>query len=98
MLGVWLQKEITEDSSSPKLVDDHAIKREKDGRKYSVVTREYMAQGHDGFLPLKGSKYLMDDEVGQMFSTLVRKYLLVSQISTRCLSTYLTRFDRVLAM
>jgi len=55
-----------------------AVKREKEGRKYVIVTREYMAQGHDGFLSLKDGKYLIDDEVGQMYSTLIRKYLLVS--------------------
>jgi 5'-nucleotidase len=38
-----------------------------------------MAQGHDGFLSLKGSKYLIDDEVGRMYSTLVRQYFLVSR-------------------
>jgi len=61
---------------TPKLVDGDEIKRERQGRKYIVVTREYMAQGHDGFLSLKGSKYLIDDEVGKMYSTLVRQYLL----------------------
>jgi hypothetical protein len=59
-------------------VDGDEIKQEKNGRKYSIITREYMAQGHDGFAALKGNKYLIDDEVGQMFSTLVRQYLLVS--------------------
>jgi hypothetical protein len=84
VLGVWLQKEVLNDSQpdggtvTPGLVDGEEIKCEKDGRKYIIVTREYMAQGHDGFLPLKGSKYLIDDEVGQMYSTLVRQYLLVS--------------------
>ena len=43
---------------------------------YRIVTREYMAQGHDGFLLLKGRKYLVDDESGQMMSAIVRKYLL----------------------
>jgi hypothetical protein len=61
-----------------RLVDGPAIEREKGGRKYKIVTREYMAQGHDGFLPLKGCRYLIDDENGQMMSTLVRKYLLGS--------------------
>lgn len=59
-------------SSTPNLVDGKEIKREKKGRKYSIITREYMAQGHDGFVPLKGNKYLIDDEVGQIFNTLVR--------------------------
>lgn len=58
------------------LVDLEEVKRVKGGRKYSVVTREYMAQGHDGFVALKNQKYLVDDESGQMMSAIVRKYLL----------------------
>ncbi|KAI0362720.1 Metallo-dependent phosphatase [Trametes cingulata] len=58
------------------LVDGDPIPRVKGGRMYSIVTRKYMAQGHDGFLPLKGKKYLVDDESGQMMSAIVRKYLL----------------------
>ena len=58
------------------LVDGEPIKRVKGGRMYKIVTREYMAQGHDGFLPLKGQKYLVDDESGQLMSAIVRKYLL----------------------
>lgn len=52
------------------------VKREKGGRVYRVVTREYMASGHDGYDMLKGNKYLVEDEGGQMMSTVVRKYLL----------------------
>lgn len=52
------------------------VKRERGGRKYKVVSREYMVQGHDGYEPLKEGKYLIDDESGQMMSTIVRKYLL----------------------
>ena len=78
---MWLQKEVVDvdyadDGTITPILD--AIKREKEGRKYVIVTREYMAQGHDGFLSLKDGKYLIDDEVGQMYSTLIRKYLLVS--------------------
>jgi len=43
---------------------------------YRVVTREYLASGHDGYDMLKGNKYLIEDEGGQMMSTVVRKYLL----------------------
>ncbi|KAI0747874.1 Metallo-dependent phosphatase [Daedaleopsis nitida] len=57
-------------------VDSEPIKRMKGGRMYKVVTREYMAEGHDGFLPLKGNRYLVDDESGQLMSAIVRKYLL----------------------
>ena len=62
--------------STPTLVDGEPIKRVKGARMYKIVTREYMAQGHDGFLPLKGNKYLVDDESGQLMSAMVRKYLL----------------------
>ena len=62
--------------STPQLVDGEPIKREKGGRMYKIVSREYMAQGHDGFIALKGKKYLVDDESGQMMSSIVRKYLL----------------------
>ncbi|KAF7983055.1 hypothetical protein HWV62_23947 [Athelia sp. TMB] len=83
VLGVWLQKEITESPSSSQASitheDDEEIKREKGGRTYKIVTREYMAQGHDGFLALKGANYLIDDESGQLFSALVRKYTLGSR-------------------
>lgn len=58
------------------LVDLEEVKRVKGGRKYSIVTREYMAEGHDGFVALKGQKYLIDDESGQIMSAIVRKYLL----------------------
>lgn len=84
VLGMWLQKEVTDRNHAdggtitPILVDSDEIKPEREGKKYKIVTREYMAQGHDGFLSLEGSKYLVDDEVGRMYSTLVRQYLLVS--------------------
>ncbi|KAL4253855.1 5'-nucleotidase family protein [Abortiporus biennis] len=62
--------------SQVQLNDIEEVPREKGGRKYRIVTRQYMAEGHDGFLPLKDHKYLVDDESGQMMSTIVRKYLL----------------------
>lgn len=52
------------------------VKREKGGRMYKIVTREYLASGHDGYDMLKGNRYLIEDEAGQMMSTVVRKYLL----------------------
>ncbi|KDQ33721.1 hypothetical protein PLEOSDRAFT_1032941 [Pleurotus ostreatus PC15] len=87
VLGVWLVNEVDESdhghASKPgsihELADGAPVERKKDGRQYKVVTREYMAQGHDGFLPLLGHKYLIDDECGQMMSTIVRRYLLGSQ-------------------
>ncbi|GJE86791.1 bifunctional metallophosphatase/5'-nucleotidase [Phanerochaete sordida] len=58
------------------LVDKEPVPRVRGGRKYCVVTREYMAQGHDGYDALKRGTYLVDDEGGQMMSAIVRKYLL----------------------
>ncbi|KAI0928269.1 hypothetical protein AcW1_005566 [Taiwanofungus camphoratus] len=63
-------------SPSYALVDGDPIPRARGGRQYRIVTREYMAQGHDGFVMLKGRRYLVDDESGQMMSQLVRMYLL----------------------
>ncbi|KAL0947321.1 hypothetical protein HGRIS_013440 [Hohenbuehelia grisea] len=87
VLGVWLLKEVAESdtghddghANSHALTDGAPILREKTGRQYKIVTREYMAQGHDGFTPLLGHKYLIDDECGQLMSTIVRRYLLGSQ-------------------
>ncbi|TFL07384.1 Metallo-dependent phosphatase [Pterulicium gracile] len=56
--------------------DDHEVDRNPGGRMYKVVTRQYMADGHDGFEALKDKKFLVDDENGQMMSTLVRRYLM----------------------
>ncbi|KAI0048198.1 Metallo-dependent phosphatase [Auriscalpium vulgare] len=95
VLGVWLRHdglETPSESGHTTPVLDHAthisddavlVSREGGGRKYKIVTREYMAQGHDGFLPLKGQKYLIDDESGQLTSTVVRKYLLGAAFVTR---------------
>ncbi|KDN48501.1 Metallo-dependent phosphatase [Tilletiaria anomala UBC 951] len=57
----------------PAMVLGEEIKRDET---YRVVTREYMAQGHDGFVALTRGRYLIDDENGVLMSTLVRKYLL----------------------
>ncbi|KAH9060048.1 Metallo-dependent phosphatase [Lactarius vividus] len=73
VVGVWLQEEHP-DNVSIKMTSNP---------KYKILTREYMAQGHDGFTPLKGNRYLIDDESGQITSTVVRKYLLGSQFVTR---------------
>ncbi|THH05733.1 hypothetical protein EW145_g4582 [Phellinidium pouzarii] len=66
--------------STPNLLMEYVeIKRERGGRKYVVVTREYMAEGHNGFDCLKNRNMLIDGEQGQMMSTIVRKYLLGSK-------------------
>ena len=71
VLGIWLLNQKADGS-----VEEEAIKNEADGRKYKIVTREYMAQGHDGFTALSKGKWLIDDECGSMLSTIVRKYML----------------------
>ncbi len=70
MLGIWLLIPKTNG------FDEEPIKREEGGRKYKIVTREYLAQGHDGFEALTRGKWLVDHECGSMFSTIVRKYML----------------------
>ncbi|KAF8754293.1 5'-nucleotidase family [Rhizoctonia solani] len=46
---------------------------------YRIVTREYMAAGHDGYDALRGKPFLIDDENGVIMSSIVRRYLLGSQ-------------------
>jgi len=46
---------------------------------YTVITRDYMAQGHDGYDAFKGCNYVIDEEQGIIMSSLVRRYLLGSQ-------------------
>jgi len=97
VVGVWLQEEhpdnlsiksLDSGPSTPVLRDSEAISRDGIEPKYKILTRDYMAQGHDGFTSLKGNKYLIDDESGQITSTVVRKYLLGSRFVAR-----LARFD-----
>ncbi len=85
VLSVWLLEDQADDASvvsndsgfsTPALNDREAISRDDITPKYKILTREYMAQGHDGFTPLSGNKYLIDDESGQITSAVVRKYLL----------------------
>lgn len=80
---------------APPLIDGEPIPRMKGGRIYRIVTREYMAQGHDGYEAFKGRHYIVDDESGQIMSGIVRKYLLgVFEFTSfsyfMCLLTYLS--------
>lgn len=105
VLGVWLQEDQADDASvmstdsgfsTPAPKDGEAISRDDTRPIYKILTREYMAQGHDGFTPLKGNKYLIDDESGQITSTVVRKYLLgPSVVNSVRKSRVLTKCDRV---
>ena len=67
-------KEVDDDSAEGVYLEP--VNREKDGPKYKLVTREYMADGHDGYLPLKGCHRLIDEDCGSLMSSIVRKYFL----------------------
>ncbi|KAI0055483.1 Metallo-dependent phosphatase [Artomyces pyxidatus] len=94
VIGVWLHEDpddgmetpLDSGHTTPTRTGGEPILRKAGGRKYKIVTREYMAQGHDGFLPLKGQRYLIDDESGQITSTVVRKYLLGARFIARLAS------------
>lgn len=105
VLGVWLQEDQPDDASTvstdsgfstPAPKDGEAISRDDNKPIYKILTREYMAQGHDGFTPLKGNNYLIDDESGQITSAIVRKYLLGhSVVNSVYKPRVLTNCDRV---
>lgn len=52
-------------------------------RLYRVATREYMADGHDGYTALSRGKDLIDHENGSLMSTQVRKFLLGANLIWR---------------
>ncbi|KGB76109.2 hypothetical protein CNBG_1947 [Cryptococcus deuterogattii R265] len=54
------------------------VKNEEGGRMYKVITRDYMAQGYDGFEALKNRNFIVDDENGQIMSSILRSFLLGS--------------------
>ncbi|OJA12753.1 hypothetical protein AZE42_07928, partial [Rhizopogon vesiculosus] len=84
VLGIWLQKDVSNTDFNSITVDGgDEIKPDKDGRKYKILTREYMAQGNDGYTALPGHAYLIDEETGQIMSSLVRKYTLGSRFINR---------------
>ncbi|CAA7267942.1 unnamed protein product [Cyclocybe aegerita] len=82
VLGIWVLKP---NNGQPGQVEEEEVKRETDGRKYKLVTREYMAQGHDGFSALTRGKWLIDHECGSTLSTIVRRYFLGSQFVNKML-------------
>ncbi|KAJ8594242.1 Metallo-dependent phosphatase [Rhizopogon salebrosus TDB-379] len=84
VLGIWLQKDVTKlKSNSITIVDGDEIKPDAEGRKYKILTRQYLAQGNDGYTAFRGHNYLIDEETGQIMSSLVRKYLLGSRFINR---------------
>ncbi|KAG9005859.1 hypothetical protein FRB94_003930 [Tulasnella sp. JGI-2019a] len=96
VLGVWVEKiveaegEVNSGSLRQSTRENgEPVPREAGGKKYVIVTREYMAKGHDGYEALKGSEYVggVDDEHGILMSVIVRKYLLGSR--------YIKRMERL---
>ena len=73
ILGVWLLKPKI---SGKQAFDEEPIERVAGGRKYKIVTREYMAQGYDGFSALTKGQVLIGHEGGIIMSSIVRNYLL----------------------
>jgi hypothetical protein len=72
-----LQKDVVNpEFNAITVVDGEEIKPDEVGRKYKIVTREYLAQGNDGSNALAGNNYLIDEETGQIMSSTMRKYLL----------------------
>jgi len=65
--------------------DGEPVTREPGGRGYVVVTRDYMATGHDGYEALKDCKVVggVDEEHGILLSSIIRKYLLGSDYIVR---------------
>jgi 5'-nucleotidase len=60
--------------SKPKKGEE--IKKVEGGRIYKIITRNYMAEGYDGFQDLKNRKFIIDDDNGQIMSSIVRSFLL----------------------
>ncbi|WWD20985.1 hypothetical protein CI109_105465 [Kwoniella shandongensis] len=80
------------------------IKREEGGKIYRVITREYMAEGYDGFEAMKDRKFIVDDENGQIMSSIIRSFLLGSsyifrhkQLEDAAQSHLSSRTDQVLS-
>lgn len=69
VLGLWLLSDVSG-------FDKEEIRREEGGRKYKIVTREYLAQGHDGYEPLTRGKRLTNHEHESSFSSVVKSYLI----------------------
>jgi hypothetical protein len=97
-LGVWLlhEKEVSDDGEengapTPRLSDLEPIQRENKVRKYNILTRDYLAEGHDGYAAFKGKKYLIDHEGGNLMSAIVRKYFLGENCARQLLEIILNK-------
>jgi hypothetical protein len=65
----------TEEQQDPTLARPGEVELDLE-RMYKVCTRYYLACGNDGYEPLKGCEFLVDDENGILISTLLRKFFL----------------------
>ena len=54
---------------------------------YNVVTREYLSLGNDGYEAFTRGRFIVDDESGQLMSTIVRRFLLGA--------TYISRWNHL---
>lgn len=78
--GIWLAEQEVSANGSVHSKNGQPLSRDPN-HVYRIVTREYMAAGHDGFEALKGKPYLIDDENGVIMSSIVRRYLLGMSVS-----------------
>jgi len=78
VIGIWLllEEENGRNNENGVHLNLEPVLRVKGGRKYRIVTREYMVDGHDGYEALRGSRQLIDHECGELMSSIVRRYLL----------------------
>ena len=78
VIGIWLllEGENGHNNENGVRLNLEPVLRVKGGRKYKIITREYMADGHDGYEALRGSRQLIDHESGDLMSSIVRRYLL----------------------
>ena len=76
VLGMWLLKRKFSSKEASIQDDEEPIERVAGGRKYRIVTGEYMAQGHDGFSMLTKGQLLIDHESGATMNSIIRKYML----------------------
>jgi 5'-nucleotidase len=49
-----------------------------------------MAQGYDGFTAMKGRKFIIDDENGQIMSSIIRSFLL-GKLADACRTKLISR-------
>lgn len=76
VLGIWLQKDVVNpESHSTTFIDGDEIRPDEE-RRYKLVTMKYLVQNKEGSTALRGYNYLIDEETGQIMSSIVRKYLL----------------------